>query len=209
MAGFTKLHKVFHEQRVIENMNILSRICLLFLSVVGPLSAFERVPKQYALEVGGVYAHKNEVSGDMITGAIVMFDYSWQLSGLDGSRPASFISVPIGYTYYKADPKLSILSYGWTVRHNILKDKSVLPFVGYGLLLNQLSYEEDKGKRFGHHTRFDVGCEWLNEKPLHLFTKIEWSITRFPDRLKEESDWMYTFAIKVGARFCKPVRERK
>lgn len=182
---------------------------LLLLLSSSTIYAFERVPKQYALEVGALYAHKNEYGGPKSPGTVIMFDYSWQLSGLDGSRPASFISVPIGYNYFFEKPKSAILSYGWTIRHNLLKEKKVLPFIGYGLLLNQLSFDGDKGKRFGHQTRFDFGCEWQQQKIVHLFVKTEWSMTRFPDRQTDESDWLYTLALKVGARLCKPVRTEK
>jgi hypothetical protein len=189
-------------------MTFLRRVILFSLFVVIPLVAIERVPKQYGLEFGGSYIHKNAISNQAVGGAAVMFDYSWQLSGLDGTRAKSFISVPIGYTYFSQNPTMGILSYGWTIRHELLKDKLVIPYLGYGLLLNQLSYELDKGKRFGHQTRFDVGAEWLQDKPFHLFTKAEWSMTRFPDRDNEESDWVYRLAFKVGVRFCKPARDK-
>lgn len=188
-------------------MSVQYKTLVLLIAMVTSTYSFERVPKQYALETGGIYAHKNEVSQVKSPGVIVMFDYSWQLSGLDGSRAASFISVPIGYTYFTEDPTVSILSYGWTIRHNLLKKRSILPFLGYGLLLNQLSFKPEKGKRFGHQTRFDVGCEWKTERPIHLFSKIEWSMTRFPDRLTDDSDWLYSLALKVGVRLFKPARK--
>lgn len=190
-------------------MNVNIKTTLLLLTIFTTIFAFERVPKQYSLALGSVYGHKNEVSGEKMPGATVMFDYSWQLSGLDGSRASSFITVPIGYTYFKSNPQISILSYGWTIRHNLLKKKPIIPFLGYGLLLNQLKDERDKGKRFGHQTRFDAGCEWLLDKPLHLFTKVEWSMTRFPERTSEESDWLYTVALKVGVRLCKKARSKE
>jgi len=187
-------------------MTFFSRgILLVFVCVVSVFS-LERVPKQYGLEFGGLYGHRNDVSGVESFGVTIMFDYSWQLSGLDGTRAASYISVPIGYTYFQDEPTLKILSYGWTIRHDLLKDKTVVPFLGYGLLLNQLSDQRDAGKRFGHQTRFDLGCEWFLDKPLHLFTKTEWSMTRFPDR-EGGSDWMYRVALKVGVRYCKTSRD--
>ncbi len=185
---------------------MFTRVFLFSLFLVIPLVAIERVPKQFGLEFGGAYIHHNEISDQSVAGTTVMFDYSWQLSGLDGTRAKAFISVPIGYTYFSQNPRISILSYGWTIRHEILKNKPVIPFLGYGLLLNQLSYELDKGKRFGHQTRFDVGAEWLQNKRIHLFTKAEWSMSRFPDRDASESDWIYRVEFKVGVRLCKQAR---
>ena len=184
-------------------------LLLLVLFTALPLSAFERVPKQYILEAGAIYAHSNDISGNKTPGFTVMFDYAWQLSGLDGTRKKSFISVPIGYTYFPENPTMGILSYGWTIRHNLLKDRAVIPFLGYGLLLNQLSFELDAGKRFGHQTRFDVGAEWFEAKPVSFFTKAEWSMTRFPQQTQSSSDWLYTIALKVGVRITRPPREPK
>jgi len=187
---------------------MIARIIACIACVTLSLYGFERVPKQYSLEFGGIYAHKNEISHESLPGATVLFDYSWQLSGLDGTRPASFITVPMGYTVFSGDSSLSILQYGWTIRHDLTKSTPVIPFLGYGLLLNQLHYEGDKGSRFGHQTRFDVGAEWFNDRPFHLFAKGEWSMTRFPERTGG-SDWFYSAGVKVGVRFCKAPREKK
>lgn len=171
----------------------------------------ERVPKSYSLALGWEWAHKNAISPSEPHGFIAMFDYAWQVSGIDGSRVATYITIPLGYSYFPQDSSMGILSYGWTIRHDLLKkerNKPVMPFIAYGLLLNQLNYEGDEGKRFGHQTRFDAGAEFFVDKPWRLFTKLEWSMTRFPERTSSESDWVYRLGAKVGVRFCKPARKR-
>lgn len=190
-------------------MNSFCHLFVLLLLITTQLFAFERVPKQFSLATGGIYLHRNDIFQEKDPGITVMFDYSWQLSGLDGTRPSSYISVPLGYSHFFTTSKLSIFSYGWTVRHNLLKQKKIIPFLGYGLLLNQLHYEPEKGKRYGHQTRFDAGCELHTGKPVTLFTKLEWSMTRFPQRFVDEIDKLYTVVIKIGVRYNKPPRKRK
>jgi len=188
-------------------MMLSARNLLVLLSLTTLIYSYERVPKQYSLEFGGVYNHKNMATNLESKGITTLFDYAWQLSGLDGSKPKSFITVPMGYTYF-LNEDLRILSYGWTVRHDLFKDKKFIPFMGYGLLLNQLSSELHKGSRFGHQTRFDIGCDWVIKPKVHLFSKAEWSMTRFPD-ITGGSDWIYRVALKLGIRLYKPARKTK
>jgi hypothetical protein len=106
------------------------------------------VPKNVSLETGYKYVLNSdfsELGKNAVTG---LLDYAWQVSGLDGSR-GIFITIPLGYTYLPAPvgrEKASILAYGWTIRHEVLKKENWGLFLGYGLLLNQLFISSKEGR---------------------------------------------------------------
>jgi hypothetical protein len=82
-----------------------------------------------------------------------------------------------------------------TINRNIEK---AIPFIGYGLLLNQLRMSHLDGSIFGHQTRFDFGYLFnINEK-VRLFTKIEYSYTRYPRLGERSSDNIHAADLKVG-----------
>lgn len=182
------------------------RILILSIVLIASTSLFSqtlsKVPKFKSFEVG--YRHISSTIPDMKTeGLTFLFDYAWQLSGFTGKR-ASFISVPLGYTYlFGADGEHSggILSYGWTVRHNLKSTGKTIPFLGYALLLNQLRLNDVEGSSFGHQTRFDFGYLFHADKKLNPYIKIEYSFTRYPHFRLAESDKMNAFEVKGGIRF--------
>jgi len=164
----------------------------------------DAVPKQYSFELGYRYIASNNFDNQTNFGVTYMFDYAWQLSGFT-KKSASYISVPLGYTMlYPAgenDKKMSVLSYGWTVRHELSKDRKVIPFFGYSLLLNQLRIKETDGTIFGHQTKFDGGININTSGRLKYFTKIEYSFTRYPSLNKDKSNTIHAFELKCGVRF--------
>jgi len=165
-----------------------------------------KAPKQYSVEMGYRYMHKNTFINQANTGYTVLFDYAWQLSGFGGDKAPTYLSVPIGYTYLLADngnanENMRILSYGWTVRHMFRKGKKHMPFLGYSLLLNQLSINGTEGQVFGHQTKFDCGVDFVTGKRLRPFVKAEWSMTRYPRLQQDKGDWLYAAELKAGFRF--------
>jgi hypothetical protein len=171
-----------------------------------------KVPKQYSLEFG----YRNLFSvidnspiapflNSATHGYGFLFDYAWQLSGLNKKRPAVFLSVPIGYSVVFADNNLSknisLLNYGWTVRHELAVNKPIVPFVGYGLLLNTLKINGTLGGVMGHQTQFEGGLNFNTKTKLKYFAKIQYSYTSFP-KLGVKERIHFQFAdIRVGVRF--------
>ncbi len=190
---------------------------LLISSVIltSTISAQEKlkykVPKQYSIEGGYRYVlpvidRSNVLGENMATnGYGVLFDYGWQLSGLNGTKPAIFLTVPMGYTIMLPDNNLSkqisMLNYGWTIRHELSKNKKITPFVGYGLLLNTLKIKDIDGGVMGHQTQFDLGANLNTNTRLKYFAKIQYSYTSYP-RLNDDKRMHFQFVdIRVGARF--------
>lgn len=107
-------------------------------------------------------------------GETFMFDYAWRLIGFE-KKIGAYISVLLGYTILKGiggDPKVSILSYGWTFRHNLARDRKWIPFIGYGLLLNNLREDGLDGSIYGHQTRFEFDLDRIGKKNNRWFIKF-------------------------------------
>lgn len=172
--------------------------------LLSQLEVKDKVPKQYSLEIGSRYVSSSTFENNATIGYTALFDYAWQLSGFT-RKNASFISVPLGYTVLMpetdADERMSILSYGWTVRHEIGRDKKWIPFVGYALLFNQLRISGTEGTVFGHQTKFDLGLNLNTKSKVDYFAKVEYSFTRYPSLGQAKSDRMHAFEFKLGLRF--------
>lgn len=181
-----------------------SSFALLLALLSGHLMAseFQKVPKQYSVETGYRYVFSNSF-GLAPHGTTFLFDYGWQLSGFSGKPPA-YITVPLGYTFLYGTEGQSngrILSYGWTIKHNLKGTNKLVPFLGYGLLLNQLSIEGTEGKVFGHQTRFDFGYIYKQTLRWNPFVKLEYSITRYPSLGKRKADQIHAAEVKLGVNF--------
>lgn len=170
-----------------------------------------KVPKQISIETGyrnlfSVIDNSNVLSGNKsMHGYGFLIDYAWQLSGLNKKKPAVFVSIPLGYSRLLASnsqsKSIGLLSYGWTVRHELSVNKLVTPFLGYGLLLNTLSMKGVDGGVMGHQTQFDFGLNFKTGKKIVPFAKIEYSYTSFP-RLGDSKRIHFQFAdLRVGVRF--------
>lgn len=185
---------------------MIKRLSLLILVLVFAIPGFaqeiEKAPKYMSLEIGQRYLVST--SFDMKNmGTTLLFDYAWQLSGYSG-KPAGYISVPIAYTsFYSGSGSLNggILSYGWTVRHDLKANRKHIPFFGYGLLLNQLKLNGTDGSSFGHQTRFDFGYLFNDDKNFSPYVKVEYSYTRYPHLGMKESDKIHAVEVKAGIRF--------
>ena len=118
------------------------------------------------------------------TYATALFEFGWRVGGLTG-RPASYITIPIQYSWAPAgniNGSSGILAYGWTVRHDLFRtERAVVPFLGYGLLLNQFSVLSPyvKGRMIVQETRFDVGADFRLSSRLKLLVKVEYSMMSY------------------------------
>ena len=141
-------------------ISILSLNILLCTTAQGQESMFEKVSKQYSLQTGYSNITKSSVNNIATSGYSIEFDYSWKLSGYN-KKKSSYITVPIGLRSYSSRTfnNVNILFYGWTVRHNLRKNKKWIPYLSYSLLLNQIWYQNIKGNDMGHQTRFAFGFD--------------------------------------------------
>lgn len=169
-------------------------------------SKMEKVPKLKSFELGYRYVLSSSFDAQPSSGTTLLFDYAWQLSGFSENKNAAYISVPLGYTYLmNSNDTLSkntrILSYGWTVRHDLGRNKKAIPFMGYALLLNQLKLDNVKGGVMGHQTKFDFGYDFMTSGKLRYFFKLEYSYTRYPKLGEKESQTIHAAELKIGLRF--------
>lgn len=199
---------------------------LIFLSIYPAIifaqkdSTMHRVPHQISVEFGyrysfyqhtylgndGSYTLINNMMNRATSGAGVLADYAWQLSGLNGKKPAIYLTIPMGYTILLPDDptskRVGMLNYGWTIRHELAtKDKKIIPFVGYGLFLNNLSVEGVPGSVSGHQTQFEGGVNFKTNSKLNYFAKLQVSYSSYP-KLDYNKSLHFMYAdFRVGVRF--------
>lgn len=185
----------------------------LFVSIVTlcftlPLKAqfLTKVPKQYSAEFGyRNLFHQTHFNIEATHGYGALFDVAWQLSGFDGKKAKSFLSVPIGYTVLMGSDvhvgNVNMLNYGWTVRHELTTTKKLVPFVGYGLLLNNMRLDNVPGSLFGHQTQFDFGVNVNTKSRFSYFAKIQYSYTSYPQLNDPLRIRLHYADLRVGLRF--------
>lgn len=189
-----------------KNLYTLVIITLIAFNLNAQETTFARVPKQYSIEFGyrNLFGQSNIVNNST-HGYGALFDYAWQLSGFDGKKAKSFITVPMGYTILKPDnansKQINMLNYGWTVRHELSRHAKVVPFVGYGLLLNNMRIADTEGSLFGHQTQFDLGVNLNTNTRLMYFAKIEYSYTSYPQFNEPERIRLHYFDVRIGVRY--------
>jgi hypothetical protein len=164
---------------------------------------FEKVPKQYSLDLGYNYILTSDMANIASSGYGFMFDYAWKLSGF-GEKKAVYLSVPISYTYF-TEPGSSLtnsqLNYGWTVRHELAKNKKSIPFVGYALLLNTYKNNVLEGGIMGHQTKFEFGYNFMSDKNIKPFAKIEYNYQSYPSLGTNEKGHIQMVSVRFGVRF--------
>jgi hypothetical protein len=188
----------------------------------------KRIPHQISFEFGyrnsfyqntylsndGTYALIDATTGKALPylansathGVGVLADYGWQLGGLTGKKPAIYLTIPMGYTMLfpdnPASRRVSMLNYGWTIRHDLATmDKKIIPFVGYGLFLNNLSVAGVQGSVSGHQTQFEGGVNFNTTTHLKYFVKLQCSYSSYP-RLSYNKSLHFMYAdLRVGVRF--------
>lgn len=135
-----------------------------------------------------------------------LVDYGWQLSGLNGKKPAVYLTVPMGYSILfpdnSASKRVSMLNYGWTLRHELAtKDKKIIPFIGYGLFLNNMSVEGVSGSVSGHQTQFEGGVNFKTDTKLNYFVKLQVSYSSYPKLDYNKSLHFMYLDVRAGVRF--------
>lgn len=189
----------------------MKRIFALLLIVLPGLvmaqeTMMKTVPKQISLEAGYRRIVGSDLTNQASNGYSALLDYAWQLSGFNGGH-ASFISVPLGYTHMMPDTDTSrsvrVISYGWTVRHELKSQKGYVPYVGYGLMLNNYHENGIDGHSFAHQTRFSLGLNNYNNSSIQPYVQLDYSMTFYP-QWGIKSSLAYKFVeLKIGARFMK------
>jgi len=174
-------------------------------------SVLVKVPKQYSFEIGyrNLFSQSANFNSDFANSSThgygMLFDYAWKLSGLNGKKPGVYLSVPMGYTIMMPDNAASksvhMLNYGWTVRHELSVNKPITPFVGYGLLFNNMRLTGVTGSVFGHQTQFELGVNFNTHTRLKYFAKIQYSYTSYPQFNQPERYKLHYADLRVGVRF--------
>lgn len=180
-------------------------------------SSIFKIPKQISVEFGyrnSFYTHTYLTNTatpqglpNMAThGYGGLIDYAWQLSGFGGKRSAAFISVPMGYSVLMPDDatsrKVSMLNYGWTVRHDLAKAScKVVPFLGYGLFLNRLYLDGVQGSVAGHQTQFEGGVNFNTTTRMKCFVKLQCSYSSYSQLTNPKSLHFMYADMRVGVRF--------
>jgi hypothetical protein len=162
-----------------------------------------RVNKYFGLEIGPKLNLKTSPDTLAGSGFGIMVEYAWQVGGLNGKKCRSYIAIPLGYSYMvdnKNHEKGSVLNYGWTITHELSKDSNNVPFIGYGILLNQYQFDGIKGSIFGHQSRFEFGINHYVSSKFVLYGKLDYSYVRFPSLFDSKSRTMHQMEIKFGAR---------
>ncbi|MCF6241513.1 MAG: hypothetical protein L3J74_09240 [Bacteroidales bacterium] len=184
---------------------IFTLICffLLSYSVVAQDTLMEKSPKQYSFTLG----YRNTISSSFVNNASNGYnleaEIAWKVSGFH-KKSAVYFGVPLGYNYSipntENDFYSTTLFYGWIVRHEIGRNKKYTPFLGYGLLLNQLRIDGTEGSVFGHQTRFEFGVNRHLKNKTYIFAKIEYSYARFPSLGNSSSNKTQFIGFKLGLR---------
>jgi hypothetical protein len=189
-----------------KNILTLTIVLIFSLTILAQEKTLVKAPKQYSFEIGyrNIFSQSNFLN-KTTHGYGMLFDYAWQLSGFDGTKNKSFISVPMGYSIMSADNSSSnnihMLNYGWTVRHELLRDKKAIPFIGYGLLINNMRQTGIEGSLFGHQTQFDLGVNFKTKTRMQYFAKIEYSYTSYPQFNEPERIRLHFADLRIGMRF--------
>lgn len=186
-----------------KKLTLISFFVLLTLVSNAQMS---KVPKEYSVEFG----YRNHFStinypNEAMHGYGFLLDYAWQLSGLDGSRPKIFLSTPMGYSVVMPindlNKRMSMLNYGFTIRHELKKKSKLMPFIGYGLFLNNMKFDGTLGSTTGHQTQFEFGYNFHTNTRLQYFAKIQYSYTSYPQLEIKERIHMQFADFRVGLRF--------
>jgi hypothetical protein len=96
-----------------------------------------------------------------------------------------------------------VISYGWTVRHELRPQKGLVPYLGYGLLLNNYAVKGIDGHTFAHQTRFTLGLNHYNTSSIQPYMQVDYSMTYYPELGLKHSTPYHFVEIKLGARFMK------
>ncbi len=195
-----------------QKIKILVFLLICATSIYAQITPIKKAPKQISFEIGyrNVFTlmDRSSVSpfvNNASNGYGFLLDYGWKLSGLDGKKPGVFLTVPMGYTILypdnATDSRISMLNYGWSLRHELSLNPKIVPFVGYGLFLNNLKVNGTPGSVNGHQTQFEFGTNFNTSSRLKYFAKVQLSYTSYPKiGVKERIHFMFA-DLRLGFRF--------
>lgn len=95
-------------------------------------------------------------------GASFLFDYGWQVGGLQPGGWPTYVGFLAGLNFYPGSDErrhLLTIEYGLLVRHHLAPKLKVHPFFAYGLGAIQAFVIGVDGRGIGHLTRLSVGFE--------------------------------------------------
>jgi len=188
-------------------------VIVRFLNISAQDQKLDIVPKQYSLEIGyrnlfstiWLGSKNTEFSNKAVNGGSITADYAWQLTGFNNIKKKAYISAVMGYSFIVANSSsnknVSILSYGLAIRHELAKDRPYVPFLGYGLMLNQFSFSGTKGEMIGHNTRLEFGYNYYRSLHFVPFVKLQYSYIRFPQLYASQSYHVQSLELDFGLRF--------
>ncbi len=194
-------------------MNYIRQIILLTLLIVisshlifsqNQIDTSDRVTQFMSLEIGPKINIKSQPDTLSGTGFGAMIHYGWQLSGFKEKKRKTYLSIPIGFSYIVDNKNREVsrqMNYGCAITHELTKDTNYIPFIGYGLLLNQYFFDGINGSIFGHQSRFEFGIDYHVTKKLDLFGKLDYNYIFFPGFNNIKSKMLHQFEIKFGAKF--------
>jgi hypothetical protein len=171
---------------------------ILLISCIFAETNFTKVPKIAVLKTGYRYMHRKNLNYSIDeNAAYISFDVAWEVSGF-GKKPSAYISIPMGFTYIPSKQlQTLIMNYGWSIRHDLLYNKPIIPFLSYSLLLNQLFIEDVAGRIMGHETILGGGV--LIKRKLIIDLGI--SIISYPFLGSNITASFTTFNINAGIQF--------
>ncbi len=184
-------------------------VLFLFISVVNveAQNGIERVSKDRTFSLSSSYIANNDFENLAQLGFGGSFEFSYKLSGYQKKSPV-YLMIPLEYNYFPgtaSEASINILAYGWSLRHHFGKNKPVVPFVDYSLLLTQLREASIEGYIIGHQTRFGFGLNFGNEseKKYLSFVKLEYGYHNLPERGEKKTKHMHTINFRFGLRILK------
>ncbi|MEI6348079.1 MAG: hypothetical protein WCP69_09055 [Bacteroidota bacterium] len=192
--------------KIFKKLSLTSLLIIIGLQPIfsqNKIDSSDRVNKYFGVEIGPKLNLKTSPDTLAGSGFGIMLDYSWQVGGLNGKKCRTYISIPLGYSFMvdnKNHEKGSVLNYGWAITHELSKDSNNVPFIGYGILLNQYRFDGIKGSIFGHQSRFELGINHYLSSKFVIYGKLNYSYLRFPSLYDSKSKSMHQMEIKFGAR---------
>jgi len=98
----------------------------LLKPITSQVSPFEKVTKQYSLALEYTNNLTSTYDNIATNGFGIEFDYAWKLSGYHKKKNV-FISIPLGFKVFSSSTSkdVKVLTYGWSVRHELLKNNKI------------------------------------------------------------------------------------
>ena len=180
----------------------------------GPLVR-RRAPRSIGLWAGYAWNPVNylpmRADGKLVKphGASLLFDYGWQVGGLQPGGWPTYVGFLAGVNYYPgADERrhLMTIEYGLLVRHHLAPRWKVHPFLAYGLGAIQAFVFGVHGRGIGHLTRLSVGLEGSVTPKVRLALELIYKLDpirgyRLGDAAENPKFDIHTLSALFGVNF--------